>query len=370
MGSRKLVNLLSAWVLSNQPDRRRLLAQVVIALVVTGVSVVVMAYLGWVGEADNRWVIGWSALTAMSMLMTYLAIRSGWSARLQDPSMTAVQMCLAIVSAAAAYALLGPTRAIVLPVLMLIMVFGMFKLRQRPISAVNGFAVALFGLVMGLLAMFQPERNLPGQELAYFVVMVMTLIGIMLLSRRLNRMRDRLHRQNNELGHAIGRIKELATRDELTGLHNRRYMTDLLEQERQRCGRSGRSFCVAIVDIDHFKHVNDQWGHAVGDVVLSAFANECRTVVRIGDHLARWGGEEFVLLLSDARLPLASAGVERLRQRVLNLVVPFELGSLKITISAGVAEHIAGETVKETLARADAALYAAKAGGRDRIALG
>jgi diguanylate cyclase (GGDEF)-like protein len=155
-------------------------------------------------------------------------------------------------------------------------------------------------------------------------------------------------------------------RDELTGLINRRHMLELLEQERQRCVRSGRTFCVAMIDIDRFKDVNDRYGHAAGDEVLQRLAREALSAVRVADVLARWGGDEFVLLLSDARLQLARGGVERVRQRIEAVSLRVGEQALQVTISAGLAEHIAGESVATALARADAALYEAKAQGRNR----
>jgi len=131
--------------------------------------------------------------------------------------------------------------------------------------------------------------------------------------------------------------------------------------------RSGHSFCVAIIDIDHFKQINDRFGHAAGDAVLQRFAREALGAIRVADVLARWGGEEFVLLLSDARLPLARSGVDRVRLRFEGLTLLAEDPALRVTISAGLTEHLAGESVAEALARADRALYEAKAEGRNRL---
>ena len=194
------------------------------------------------------------------------------------------------------------------------------------------------------------------------------LPAVSLLAARLARLRERERRQKRELAQALARIQELATRDELTGLINRRHMGELLEQERQRCVRSGRSFCLALLDIDHFKRVNDRHGHAVGDAVLAAVAREALGAIRVADVLARWGGEEFVMLMSDARAALSRGGVERLRERIAAHAVQIGSGAdetLRVTVSVGLAEHIAGESVAQTLERADRALYEAKAQGRN-----
>ena len=123
-----------------------------------------------------------------------------------------------------------------------------------------------------------------------------------------------------------------------------------------------------MLDIDHFKHVNDEHGHAVGDDVLRTFSREAMAAVRTIDVLGRWGGEEFVLLLTDAKLPVARQAVERLRSQIESMVVFGGRKAVSITLSAGVAENGAGEPGTVTLQRADTALYRAKAEGRNCVA--
>jgi diguanylate cyclase (GGDEF)-like protein len=135
--------------------------------------------------------------------------------------------------------------------------------------------------------------------------------------------------------------------------------------------RSGRGFCLALVDIDHFKRINDLHGHAVGDEALRRFSREAQSALRVSDVMARWGGEEFVLLLPDTRAPLAKAGLERLRERIAAMALPpVDDDRLTLTLSAGVTEHIAGESTAQALERADRALYEAKAQGRNRVVVG
>jgi diguanylate cyclase (GGDEF)-like protein len=121
------------------------------------------------------------------------------------------------------------------------------------------------------------------------------------------------------------------------------------------------------MDIDNFKPVNEAHGYAVGDAVLRAVAQEALRHVRVSDVLSRWGGEEFVLMLSDTRAALARGGLERLHQRVAALRILHGPSALGVTLSGGLAEHHAGETVAQTLERALAALQEAKQQGRDRV---
>jgi diguanylate cyclase len=187
------------------------------------------------------------------------------------------------------------------------------------------------------------------------------------LAIRIGRLRTDLVGQREELKAALERIQELATRDELTGLVNRRHMSALLKQERQRGLRSGRTFAVATIDIDHFKAVNDHYGHAVGDEVLRNFARQAPQALRGTDVLARWGGEEFVVLLAETALSAARIGAERLRGRIAATPMAHLSGvPIRVTVSVGLTEHVVGEAETQTLERADRALYEAKAQGRNR----
>lgn len=159
-------------------------------------------------------------------------------------------------------------------------------------------------------------------------------------------------------------MERLATHDSLTGLYNRARLYEWLEQSRGEHERYGTPFSVIMYDIDHFKAVNDRFGHPAGDEVLRELTRRVNEALREADVVARWGGEEFLVLapLSDARG--AADLAERLRQTVARR--PFE-GVGTVTISLGVATYEAGETVERLERRVDEALYAAKAAGRNRV---
>jgi diguanylate cyclase (GGDEF)-like protein len=164
------------------------------------------------------------------------------------------------------------------------------------------------------------------------------------------------------------RLRELAMHDELTGLYNRRHFIELAESELARVRRTGTPLSLAMVDIDHFKRVNDVFGHAVGDLALKELAVAMRETLRGSDVPARFGGEEFVLLLTDTALEGALSVTERLRERVGRTEVRVADDRVaRFTISAGVAELGPGEAFESLLARADEALYRAKDEGRNRI---
>lgn len=162
------------------------------------------------------------------------------------------------------------------------------------------------------------------------------------------------------------RLAALATTDALTGCFSRLAFEAILAQAYSRAQRSQHPVTLAFFDIDHFKSVNDRYGHAAGDVVLARVAERVRAVVRAGDALCRWGGEEFLLLLEDCGGQDAWNLVESARLAVEAGGFDFGGGRVDLTISVGTAELIAGGSGEDLIARADAALYRAKAEGRNR----
>lgn len=186
-------------------------------------------------------------------------------------------------------------------------------------------------------------------------------------------------------------VKRLATMDELTGVHNRRSLTQMGEREVQRAARYGRPLSVMMVDVDHFKHINDTWGHAAGDIVLRGVAQEVLRQIRILDMLGRYGrlgaemenilgrygGEEFGLLFPETTQKGALVVAERIRTAIqgMSFVVPGVDGAgretttaLQVTVSIGVASMEAPEeTLPDLFSLADQALYQAKETGRNRV---
>ncbi|HVL75300.1 MAG TPA: GGDEF domain-containing protein, partial [Noviherbaspirillum sp.] len=167
-------------------------------------------------------------------------------------------------------------------------------------------------------------------------------------------------------------LEEKARRDALTGAHNRSYFEDALAQEFGVASRHGWPLSLAFLDIDHFKRINDQYGHAVGDSALVALARLISAQIRTGDIFARYGGEEFLLLFPGTPVESATLVLQRIRETVERFEHPIGVDqTFRLTVSAGLACHTQGSTVymsaAELLAAADQALYAAKRAGRNRI---
>nr|WP_145549042.1 GGDEF domain-containing protein [Variovorax boronicumulans] len=165
--------------------------------------------------------------------------------------------------------------------------------------------------------------------------------------------------------HVRARIEEQAIRDPLTGTLNRQALLECLERERANHDRTGKPFCVAMLDVDHFKKINDSHGHPVGDRVLVHLCRRMAALVRPHDVVARYGGEEFIVVMPQTRLPEAALVAERI---LVEAVQADGLALPAFTVSIGLAEWSTGDaTEQDVIARADAALYQAKARGRNRL---
>jgi diguanylate cyclase (GGDEF)-like protein len=192
------------------------------------------------------------------------------------------------------------------------------------------------------------------------------------LERRVLDRTDELARRGEELAQAYQRMEELAMRDGLTGLLNRRAIEQRALAHLAEAERRGLPFALALVDVDHFKALNDAHGHAAGDAGLGHVGRCLSLALREYDAVGRWGGEEFLVLLPGADLSTAAAAAERLREAVE--LTPLAAGggaSLHLTVSVGVAALTAeASSLDDLLKAADGALYRAKAAGRNRVLVG
>ncbi|MFI8480179.1 biofilm regulation diguanylate cyclase SiaD [Pseudomonas sp. NPDC078700] len=177
------------------------------------------------------------------------------------------------------------------------------------------------------------------------------------------RISDRYQQMMRDLNLAL---KEASNRDPLTSLANRRMLIERLKEEVARSTRQNKTFVLAMVDVDHFKQINDTWGHDIGDRMLEEIARVLQAEVRGYDLCGRWGGEEFLILLPDTDLVAAEQVIERVRIGLRTLAVRVSTELLSVSASFGVAKHRMDESYSQTLNRADAALLQAKRDGRDR----
>lgn len=188
---------------------------------------------------------------------------------------------------------------------------------------------------------------------------------------------DAIEQLNSQVTHASWLLSSLVeellsvdnSRDPLTRMLNRRYMPVILQRETEISNKHDLTYGALFVDIDHFKHINDQYGHEVGDQALRHFADQLNALLRSGDFIFRYGGEEFLIILSDTDRDEVLQIAERLRHSVANAPFAHDGITLQMTTSIGVALHNGHPDYTHVLKRADEALYRAKQGGRNRVEL-
>lgn len=297
-----------------------------------------------------------------------VAIRTGVSQRFADPYMTAFQLGAASLLQLGGLVLAPQIALVFLNNQFVIFTMGTFRLRRVTPSALVSIIVAI-GVMLSISgALLVWTHGLDGSvtssrgELGLFWVSYMSTLGRSnLIAWFGSAARQRLGQRNRELAKSVEHANYLASHDGLTGVLNRATLLGLLEAQAQ-----STNGCVAMLDLDNFKHVNDHYGHLVGDHVLERFAREARHCLRDGDLIGRYGGEEFVIVFRNADREQAQAGVDRLLARIAALEWKEVAAGLTLTVSAGFSELAAGESPESVLHRADVAMYAAKKLGGNR----
>ena len=190
------------------------------------------------------------------------------------------------------------------------------------------------------------------------------------LENQLKEVNTSLQTQLNENEKLRAKLQEQAIRDPLTGAFNRRYFSEALDQESARSVRENSPFSILILDVDHFKQFNDTYGHKCGDIVLQTLATFLNENTRQGDIVCRYGGEEFVILMTDVAAEDAYKRAEIFRKQFEGTIVQYEGRELKCTFSAGIASYpVHASTGESLLTHADQALYFSKANGRNRVSV-
>lgn len=305
----------------------------------------------------------YAAITWAGCAVFYVLVRSGWSERLSsEASLSLPQMSFAMGCVVWAYWLAGPLRPALLLLMPLTLSFGVFALDDRRVRTLSALGIVGVGGVVALRLPAQSAWPDVALDLAMWLFTAVTLASIGVLARRLARMRERLRAQKSELRDALQHIQLLATRDALTGLLNRRAMMEQL----QSLARSRQPITLALADLDRFKQINDEHGHAVGDRVLQAFGQRAQQMFGESGWVARWGGEEFLFAMPHADETLLRMLLEQLRNTLAASAHEGLPVSVRIGFSAGVARCHALADLEESIERADQAMYRAKVAGRGR----
>lgn len=304
----------------------------------------------------------------VGFIALYAVLRSGISLRFRDPALTLWQILLGLSALVANYALVPISRDVTMPLLCLVLVFGMYRLTPGQMLLAGGSAVVMLLTMLLLMAHLHWADFDLSQQALNVALAAATLPVFVVVARQVARMRHGQVQQKAEMAEAIQQLNHLATRDGLTGLVNRRYMSARLDDELLRMARSRRAFSVLILDIDFFKRVNDNFGHQVGDSVLISLARQLVEMFPEPDAASRWGGEEFLVLMPEASAGDLLRTVEQLQRRLEILLPTRDVAPpSRVTFSGGIAQAQPGESLQSILERADAALYRAKQQGRNQV---
>jgi len=230
-------------------------------------------------------------------------------------------------------------------------------------SAALRISLALFGTSFVLVlakVVVEIQAGLDTGEVSWVIRMNGFMAAIVAFSYASSYVKDEMLRQRI----AAETMRQLAHTDQLTGVANRRRFYSDLRDEMEKARRYGRPLCVILFDLDHFKDINDSYGHERGDVVLREIVQAIEPVLRATDHLGRWGGEEFIIMTPETDLHQSHRLAERLRESIARHEIDTIPG---ITASFGIARYKADDTEQALIKRADEALYRAKTRGRNRV---
>ena len=288
-----------------------------------------------------------------------LAFAIGWNERLADPSLTGLQVYLGATMVPVILVMGPDVHFVAAPFYAVLFVFGMLQMRPRDLARVAAYVLVSYGAALLLRHQIHGNGLDWRVEAVTAMLVVASSVWFATASSYISNLRARLRA-------SLQHIAALATYDGLTGLWNRRQIDQMLEAAVKHAERQGSALCVAMVDLDYFKRINDHYGHVMGDEVLKAVAGTLAGSVRAGDHVGRFGGEEFVLLLPAATMAQATSLADRLRSR-LETLQSLPAGEPPVTGSFGLAAWRAGESAGDLVRRADQALYRAEAGGRNRV---
>lgn len=282
-------------------------------------------------------------------------------------SISSLQLFWATLFALIGVYFLNELRGIALMFFFAAISFGFFRFKTPQFVYGGAFAVLGYLVVILLLLINEPLRINYIEEILQFAAFTVTTLVMVYIGTAISRLRRELKEINVYLAEAVELNTRLATTDDLTGLHTRRYFMEVLEQQKALSERDGSDFVICFADLDHFKHVNDGFGHHTGDIVLQKFSEILRNSIREIDYAARFGGEEFVLLLVNTDIEQSINVAERIREAIENYNFSDIAPALNVTTSIGIANFKMFNSLQETLMTADNRMYQAKELGRNKV---
>jgi diguanylate cyclase (GGDEF)-like protein len=265
------------------------------------------------------------------------------------------------------FLLLAPSLAILfLLALLLLSAYAVLEFTAKQLTIVwIGYSVATAVALMIIGGRFSYPGTSPLQIALVWLTFVLALRLLTMVNVQFGKLRAQLTEKNRLLKVSLAQIEAMTSHDFLTGVYTRRNFMEMLEAELRRSERTGHEFCAVMLDFDHFKVVNDTFGHPVGDMVLKVASTIAEQALRSIDVVGRLGGEEFGILMPETPLDKAVRVTERIRTAIAAFDWNAVASGLVVTFSAGIAVSVRGDSLESIMKRADDAMYAAKRAGRD-----
>ena len=336
-----------------------------LAIYILNISISYFAYLAGIMALQALYEF-WIIILAINIIL-YILFRTGLNLWMSDPSLTFIQMCAANLVVMYGIYYIYEIRGFLLSMYIVILLFGIFRLYTRQFLFVSAFALLTYGIDIFLLNIFHPQAINPKIESFQWFGIAIVLISVSLIGGKISSIRRELSVNRKKLESSLKVIREMAIHDDLTGFYNRHRLMDLIDSEKSRSVRTGSVFSLVMLDIDKFKKINDAYGHQTGDQVLKTFAAIIRSILRKTDFCGRYGGEEFLIVLTQTDIQAAKVFAERIRNCVENSFFPCLGPDSRVTVSIGLTDHRVQEDIEKTISRADELLYKAKNGGRNRV---
>jgi diguanylate cyclase (GGDEF)-like protein len=335
------------------------------------VDAILLTLLHLAGAVQAGPVIFYAVAGTTACLVFFLALRGGWSERFSDPYLTGAQMIAASALQLVTAWLAPPIGVLSLTIVFLVFAFSALRLTRRQL--LPQWILISVGIALVLGTASRPlalPTDTPWQTVLSAIWLSLAIGRCAFVGLYGASVRHLLGTRNRQLADARDALHMLASRDELTGALNRRAIMELLRTSLHEAADSAEMPAVALLDLDHFKQVNDVHGHLVGDEVLRRFVRAAVGVLRGKDRLGRYGGEEFLLIAAAPTEQAARQMAERVRAAVAEEDWSAVAPGLQVTVSIGLAHGRRGESAEALLQRIDDALYAAKSQGRDRVVVG
>lgn len=341
--------------------------------------------LAWIARATDLTTLSYPVLSAATLaifaylVVLYLVYRTQLNLRLEDSVFTRLQMLMAVAWITYFVWSTQELRGVMLLIYAFVSMFSLFTLSTLQTAVMALVSSLLYACVIAMDFFSHRQGFDFTVNLVQWIVLSIVLILIVAIAAYMNAVRDKIKRSNQmiraqneeirrtneQLANALADLSHMVTVDELTGLSNRRHFMEVINEHIAASSNERLEFGLCVLDLDHFKQINDTLGHLVGDKVLRHVADIMRQQMREYDFLARFGGEEFTLIVTRGDEATISRCAERIRQAVEAAEFPELKGHIDLTVSIGATVFRHGDTLEDALSRADSAMYAAKQAGRN-----